>query len=179
MRSHQQRLSVFLVLFVSTAFGAAAGSVASNNMAANPPLYPSVDTGCAAKLELKPAGISDQHGYVVVTGPDGKMLELRGGPSRGGSSNVSAPGLDTSSSGDQPSGNPFGCTTSHPWGVVVPYVGKHGKLGTDDSGRPIFSPDGDVQHPIFSVGIGHGAQKNVCAMANCMMTVDIVEKLAN
>jgi hypothetical protein len=169
--THRLGLGLFLLLSVTTIKVAAAGTVADNNLAANPPLYRSSDTTCTATFQLKPAGIQDHHGYVVVTGPDGKILELRGGPSRGGSGGTSVPGLDTSSSGDQPSGNPFNCVTSHQWGVVVPYVGRHGKLGTDASGGSVFSPDGNVQNPSYTVGIGPGAQKNVCAVANCMMSI--------
>ncbi|PDQ20103.1 hypothetical protein CN311_16035 [Mesorhizobium sanjuanii] len=44
-------------------------------------------------------------------------------------------------------------------------------MGTDSSGMKIYSPDGNVSNPLFKVSIGKGAQKNVCAMANCMMTI--------
>ena len=150
---------------------ASAGSVADNNLASSPPLFKDADTTCTAKFELKPAGVKDGHGYVVVTGPDGKALELRGGPSKGGGGGSSVPGSDQGSSGDQPSGNPFKCIATNKWGVVVPYVGLHGKVGIGPSNTPIYSPDGNVPHPLFSTVIGRGGQKNVCAMANCMMTV--------
>ena len=156
--------AIMALLLLSVA--AAAGPVADNNKAASPPLFPASATACTAEFLLKPAGIDDQHGFVIVTGPDGAKLELRGGPSKGGSGGVSVPGLDPSSSGDQPSGNPFNCSTSHNWGVVVPYVGKHGKLADG-----IYSPDGNAGTPLYRVGIGPGAQMNTCKLANCMMTV--------
>jgi hypothetical protein len=163
MRLAHAGLYPLLILSLTSASVAAAGSVADNNLAAKPPLYANNATNCTAEFKLRKLillGIEDSHGFVVVTGPGGKILELRGGPSKG-----------PSGSGDQPPGNPFNCTTSHELGVVVPYVGKHGKLGTDSSGTTIYSPDGNVQNPLYSVGIGPGAQTNVCAMANCMMNV--------
>lgn len=158
------------VIFM-TALSASAETVAENNMAASPPLYPGEVTGCTAEFKLKPAGVSDHHGFVVIAGPDGKLLELRGGPSAGGSDGSSAPTLVPPGSGEQPAGNPFSCETSHNWGVVVPYVGTHGNLGADEGGSPIYSPDGIAADHTFSVDIGPGAQQNICAMANCMMTV--------
>lgn len=151
---------------------AQAGPVAEANLAANPPMYPSNETACTAEFFLKPVLLNDNHGYVVVTGPDGNKLELRGGPSKFDSSvGLAIPGLVSSGSGEQPPGNPFNCTTNHKLGVVVPYVGKHGKLATDINGNAVYSPDGEITSPSFSASIGKGEQPNTCAMANCMMTV--------
>lgn len=152
---------------------AQAGPIEDANLAANPPMYAAGATACTAEFLLKPVSlVSDNHGYVVISGPDGEKLELRGGPSKFDSSvGLSIPGLISSGSGDQPTGNPFNCTTTHKLGVVVPYVGKHGLLGSDSGGNPIHSPDGNVSTPAFRTPIGKGAQPNTCAMANCMMTV--------
>lgn len=161
-----------LAIAIGLAGSAQADPVAEANLAANPPMYPAEATACTAEFLLRPVILSDHHGYVVITGPDGKKLELRGGPSRFDSSvGLSIPGLVSSGSGEQPPGNPFDCTTSHKLGVVVPYVGKHGRLGTDGSGNAVYSPDGDAATPSFKTVIGKGAQPNTCAMANCMMTV--------
>jgi hypothetical protein len=161
-----------LAIAIGLAGIARAGPVAEANLAANPPMYPTDETACTAEFFLKPVLLNDNHGYVVVTGPDGKKLELRGGPSRFDSSvGLAIPGLISLGSGEQPPGNPFNCTTSHKLGVVVPYVGKHGKLATDSSGNAVYSPDGEITTPSFTSSIGKGAQPNTCAMANCMMTV--------
>lgn len=165
-----QSAAIFSLLVSLSIFmpPASAASVEEENKAANPPLFPNSATSCQASFKLKPAFVGDHHGFVVIKGPDGKLLELRGGPSNGGSG-ASVPGAP--SSGDQPPGNPFNCTTPHQWGVVVPYVGKHGNLGTDSGGTPIYSPDGRSAEHVFNVSIGRGAQPNICAMANCMMTI--------
>lgn len=168
-RTRISRYSLPVVVFASFS-AASAETVAENNRAGNPPLFTSEDTNCTAEFKLKSAGANDRHGFVVITGPDGRLLELRGGPSQGGSGGSSAPG-SSSGSGPQPSGNPFGCETSSRWGVVVPYVGLHGRLGTDDAGLVIYSPDGVAADVNYSVSIGPGTQPNICKMANCMMTI--------
>lgn len=168
MRRTTSGLCLLSLLYPLWPYTVVADTVSQNNLAANPPLFSSSASTCSAEFQLKPAGVKDGHGFVVVTGPDGQKLELRGGPSKGGSDGISVPG--SSGSGDQPSGNPFACATSHEWGVVVPYVGRHGKLGNDSSGADIYSPDGNP-NLLYNTGIGPGAQKNVCVLANCMMTV--------
>jgi hypothetical protein len=64
---------------------AEAASVKENNKAADPPLYSLTDTTCTASPMFKPVLSSPaQHSFIVVKGPDGKMLELRAGPAKGG-----------------------------------------------------------------------------------------------
>ncbi|WP_134500723.1 hypothetical protein [Microvirga pakistanensis] len=171
MRSYFASLVLLFILSTGAVTTTRAETVAENNKAANPPLFSESTTTCTAQFKLKPAGIKDHHGFVVVTGPNNAQLEIRGGPSKGGSGDSSVPGSTSSGSGLQPSGNPFNCASSHEWGVVVPYVGKHGRLGTTGSGTVIYSPDGKPEDVKFSVNIGPGAQKNVCALANCMMSM--------
>ena len=137
-------------------------TVAKENMAVNPPLVDANGANCAISLQFKAVAANDNHGYLVVTRPDGSKTEIRGGPSKGG-------GIGTGSSGDQPSGNPFECSTSHNWGVVVPYIGKHGLLGKDKDGHDVFSPDGNAGLPTKQIPITASAQKNVCQLANCLM----------
>lgn len=169
MRQFAKGLCFLQLLIFGASSTAEAETVAEANKAANPPMFSGTPANCKAEFKLKPAGIKDNHAFVVVTGPSGP-LELRGGPSKGGSGNSSVPGLASPGMGTQPSGNPFNCTTTHEWGVVVPYVGKHGQLNSGP-GTPVFSPDGNPKDVVYSASIGAGAQKDVCAMANCMMTV--------
>lgn len=168
MRLVFRNLAPAILIFCPLA--AYAQSVAQNNLAANPPKISSSSGACSATFNLKSAGIGDVHAFVVVSLPSGSLLELRGGPSIGGGGSISAPGSIPGSSGPQPSGNPFNCTTSHKWGVVVPYVGPHGKLGTDASGNAFYSPDGIASQVTYRSALGPGAQDNICSMANCMMT---------
>lgn len=143
-------------LFLFAAGPAAADIVSDNNKSADPPLFSSSETGCTAELLFKavydwpPPFGDDNHGYVVVAGEDGRELELRGGTEKRG-----------------PGGNPFSCPdTGHDWGVVAPYVGKHGKLA-----EGVYSPDGNVANLSGRTTLGPGAQPNICALANCVMTV--------
>lgn len=158
--------SVWLVVVAGvasyTASGLAADTVAGHNMAARPPYVDGNKETCGVELLFKPAVREDQHAYIIITRPDGKKTEVRGGPSRGGGSN-------SAGSGDQPSGNPFKCTTSHNWGVVVPYIGQHGLLGKDAHGKTLYSPDGNIETPTKVISIKESAQKTSCLLANCIM----------
>lgn len=153
-----------------------AASIAESNQVSQPPLFKVSENSCSATLFFKavhlplPGVEDDNHGFIVVDGPNGKKLELRGGPSKGGGVSTWVPGRITASSGDQPTGNPFNCTTTHNWGVVVPYIGPHGKLGTDTAGA-VYSPDGNTPNPTKTIKLGAGAQSNVCKLANCLMTM--------
>ena len=150
---------------------ASAASIAESNRVTDPPMYKDRQSSCTATLMFKPVPkLSSVHPFVVVTGPDGKKIELRGGPSRGGGSD-SAPGLISPGSGDQPTGEPFKCVATNKWGVVVTYIGPHGLLGKDAAGHEVFSPDGQVATVTATVPLGRGAQPNVCKLANCMMTI--------
>jgi hypothetical protein len=115
-------------------------------------------------LAFKPAitdNIVDMHGFLVLTRPDGSKTELRGGPSHKGSGDFSDAG---------PVGNPFKCTISTKWGVVVPYIGPHGKLGTDANGSALYSPDGNVADPKGTTQIAKTVDgKKPCVLANCVM----------
>ncbi len=148
-----------------------AASISESNKILTLPTFKDSDTKCSATLLFKPVTNNDQHGFVVVKGPDGKELELRGGPSKGGGTSAWVPGRISQASGDQPTGNPFNCSTSHKWGVIVPYVGPHGLLGKDAAGNTVYSPDGNVPNPTAAVSLGPGAQANVCKLANCIMTI--------
>ncbi len=144
--------SLFLVatLLIWNSTTIFADPITDNNKVLAPPLYAEGDRNCTAELLFKPLANIENHAYVVVTGPNGSQLELRGGPEKGG-----------------PTGNPQSCAaTNHPWGAVVAYIGKHGLLA-----EGVHSPDGNVSSPSARVEIGAGAQSNVCKMANCMMTV--------
>lgn len=140
-------------------------TIAEKNQATKPPAVTGPPESCAIALAFKPAiseGFSDKHGFLVVTLPTGSTLELRGGPSHRG---PSSPGMG-------PVGNPFNCSTSTEWGVVVPYIGPHGKLGTDATGRDVFSPDGNVAAPEGLTAITNTADgKKPCAIASCLMQV--------
>lgn len=147
-----------------------ADSIAEANQAPDPPIISNSETSCKAGLFFKPVINNSQHAWVVVTRPGGEKLELRAGPQGGGSGSEIVPGLIVSNAAQQPTGNPFECGAGGPsWGVVTPYVGLHGRLGTDASGRDIYSPDGNVATPTAQFDLGSGAQDNICAMANCMM----------
>ena len=113
---------VVIVLQLSFQTSYSADSVEKNNRAVNPPLVDANKTDCEVELLFKPTPIpgQSQHAYLVVDRGDGEKTEIRGGPQR-------YAGLE-----DQPSGNPFQCVTEHKFGVVVPYIGKHGELGFDD-----------------------------------------------
>lgn len=120
---------------------------------------------------MKPVpGISSiQHAYIVVEGNSGQKVELRGGPSMGRGSGNWVPGLVSSGAGPQPTGNPFGCSRTEEWGFVVPYVGKHGALGTDSGGATVYSPDGNVLEPTWSGEFNTSTQPSACLLANCLM----------
>lgn len=144
-----------LVLGLIWGATALADVVSGNNKSADPPLFPASSTSCSADLLFKAVDLpwpidDDNHSYVVVTSSDGSMLELRGGTEKRG-----------------PSGNPFLCAdTGHEWGVVVPYIGKHGRLADG-----VYSPDGKVANPTARVTLGKGPHANICAMANCVMGI--------
>jgi hypothetical protein len=148
-----------------------AASISESNKILELPLFKQTETNCSASLLFKPVVNSDQHAFVVIQGPDGKTLELRGGPSKGGGTSTMVPGRISAASGDQPIGNPFKCSTSHNWGVVVPYVGPNGPIGKDSAGKDIYSPDGNTPNPTATISLGPGAQGNVCKLANCIMTI--------
>ena len=136
-------------------------TVAKQNKAANPPLVDANSRRCAVSLQFTAVLNSDNHAFLVVTRPDGSKTEIRGGPSKGGS-------VSGGSSGNQPSGNPFACTTTHNWGVVVPYIGRHGLLGKDKVGQDVYSPDGNTA-TAKQISITASAQNNMCQLANCLM----------
>lgn len=146
---------IYALLVLFTVCPATADVVADNNKSKSPPFYPNNQAQCTAELLFKPVNLpwpvaDDTHSYIVVTGENGTQLELRGGTEKRG-----------------PAGNPFGCAdTGHDWGVVVPYMGKHGKI-VDGA----YSPDGNVTRPVARKPLGRGAQANTCKMANCVMTV--------
>lgn len=150
---------------IGVCFSASAVTVAEKNQATRPPAANGPPEACSISLAFKPAigeGFDDKHGYLVVTQPNGSKLELRGGPSHRG----------PSSSGMGPVGNPFNCSVTTEWGVVVPYVGPHGKLGNDASGKEVFSPDGNVAAPVGVTAITTTADgKKPCAIATCLMQV--------
>ena len=143
--------------------------IADNNKAAAPPLFPSKASGCKLTLMFKTVVSSTQHAYIVVDGNSGHKLELRGGPSMGRGSGNWVPGLVSSGAGPQPTGNPFGCTRTEVWGFVVPYVGRHGALGTNSVGESVYSPDGNVAGPTWQGEFNTTAQPNACTLANCLM----------
>jgi hypothetical protein len=139
-----------------------AETVAGNNKASNPPLLDANSDQCGVDLIFTPSPIPQkQHAYLVITRPDGTKTELRGGPQRGPDSG--------SGSSDQPPGNPFNCSTQHKLGVVVPYIGKHGLLGTDGQGKDLYSPDGNTAKVTQAAKITGSGTKNSCAIANCLM----------
>jgi len=72
-----------MLLSLTSAHGWAA-SISESNKVLQLPLFNDSATTCSAKLFFKPVANNDQHAFVVVRGPDGKELELRGGPSKGG-----------------------------------------------------------------------------------------------
>jgi hypothetical protein len=170
-RAHIERAICLVVTLLFCAAPGRAASISESNKITALPKYADSATQCSASLMFKPVVNNDQHGYIVVKGPDGKELELRGGPSKGGGTSTWVPGRISPSTGDQPTGNPFNCSTTHSWGVIVPYVGPHGVLGTDATGNKIYSPDGNVPKPTATVSLGRGAQPDVCKMANCVMTI--------
>ena len=51
----------------------------------------------------------------------------------------------------------------------MPYVGRHGELGVERQ-ETKFTRQTAMFAPLYRVAIGKGGQKDVCAMANCMMT---------
>lgn len=154
------------ITILATSGTALAVTVAEKNQARNPPAIAGAPDVCKITLAFKPAlleGIDDMHGYLVVTRPDGSKLELRGGPTHKGPSSPGSLG---------PVGNPFNCATPTEWGVVVPYIGPHGKLGTDAAGAAVFSPDGNVSAPSGATAItGSADGKKTCAIAGCLMQV--------
>jgi hypothetical protein len=165
-------LGAACLLAAAGAPDASALSVVENNKIVNPPLYPGAATTCTATLRFKPVPFTTkQHSFIVVRGPDGRMLELRAGPAKGGPAGTIVPGQSGASSGDQPSGNLFSCGSINDWGAVVHYVGAHGLLGSNAQGQQVFSPDGDVASPTATVQLGRGGQPDICKMANCVMTV--------
>lgn len=170
LSTRHAQCGLIALAFLAATARASADPVAENNKAANPPLFPNGSNACTAQFKLKPAGIKDHHGFVVVHGPNDVVLELRGGPSKGGGLSI-VPGSMSPASGPQPPGNPFNCSTSHQWGVVVPYIGKHGRLAISDSGSTVYSPDGKPEDIVLTANIGSGAQKDICKMANCMMNL--------
>ncbi|MEP3639043.1 MAG: hypothetical protein ABJ358_15460 [Rhizobiaceae bacterium] len=137
----------FLLLVLGFIWGstALADVISDNNKSSDPPLFPASSTSCSAELLFKAVDLpwpidDDNHSFVVVTSPDGSMLELRGGTEKRG-----------------PSGNPFQCVdTGHEWGAVVPYIGKHGRLGDG-----VYSPDGNVANPSARVTLGKGPHDNI------------------
>lgn len=145
--------------------------IAENNKAAAPPLFPSGASGCTLTLMFKPVfgTMQPQHAYVVVDNNSGQKLELRGGPSMGRGSGNWVPGLVSSGAGPQPTGNPFSCSRTDEWGFVVPYIGRHGALGTNSSGESVYSPDGNVAGPTWQGEFNTTAQPNACTLANCLM----------
>lgn len=140
-------------------------TVAEKNQATKPPAISGAPEACKITLAFKPAigeGFEDKHGYLVVTQPSGSKLELRGGPTHRG---PSSPGMG-------PVGNPFSCSVNTDWGVVVPYIGPHGRLGVDASGVAVFSPDGNVAAPAGVTDITTTADgKKSCVIATCLMQV--------
>lgn len=161
-------LKAFALVVLSSSI-ALSDPIADNNKAAAPPLFPSEATGCTLTLMFKPVVSPHQHAYIVVDGNSGQKLELRGGPSMGRASGNSVPGLVSSGAGPQPTGNPFGCSRTEEWGFVVPYVGRHGALGTDSGGETAYSPDGNVAEPTWRGGFNTSAQSSACVLANCLM----------
>jgi hypothetical protein len=157
-------LVVSLIAIVHTTTYAA--TIEEKNQVAAIPLVPSTGASCTTTLAFKPAiaeGFDDMHGYLVIGRPDGSQTEVRGGPSHKGSGDPSPMG---------PVGNPFSCTTSSKWGVVVPYIGPHGKLGTDALGAVLYSPDGNVADPKGITKITETLDgKKACVLANCIMQV--------
>lgn len=144
---------------------AAAVTVAEKNQVLNPPTMSGAPNACTVTLAFKPAineGFGDKHGFLVIAQPNGSKLEVRGGPSHRG---PSSPGMG-------PVGNPFNCNVTTDWGVVAPYVGPHGKLGTTPQGRDVFSPDGNVAAPAGVTAITTSADnKKTCEIATCVMKV--------
>lgn len=165
VKNLRHHLCCFVLGFVACAPSVAdPTTVAASNYAQQPPLIAGNSVNCSVKLYFKPVPFprdDSQHAYLVITGPDGAQIEVRGGPSKGGPSKQA----------DQPSGNPFQCNVAHPWGVVVPYIGKHGLLGKDAAGNDIYSPDGDVSQPTKTIPITKSAQTSMCALANCLMKI--------
>ncbi|TFY99251.1 hypothetical protein EZ313_22055 [Ramlibacter henchirensis] len=136
------------------------------NQATSPPLIVGSSQACNTTLAFKPAiaeGFDDMHAFLVISRPDGSKTEVRGGPSQKGSGTSSEAG---------PVGNPFACPVATKWGVVVPYIGPHGKLGTDGSGAAVYSPDGNVPDPKGTTVISKTLDgKKACVIANCIMQV--------
>lgn len=145
-------------------FVASADTIAEKNQVLKPPFVTGTSQSCSLTLAFKPAiseGIDDMHGYLVLTRPDGSKTEIRGGPSHKGSGDLSDAG---------PVGNPFSCPLTTKWGVVVPYVGPHGKIGKDSSGVDLFSPDGNIRDPKgVTNDIKSFDNKKSCVLANCVM----------
>jgi hypothetical protein len=141
-------------------------TIAEKNQAAALPYVPTSSVACTTTLKFKPAiaeGFDDMHSYLVIGRPDGTQTEVRGGPSHKGSGDMSSGG---------PVGNPFSCPIPNKWGVVVPYIGPHGKLGVDDTGASVYSPDGDVSEPKGVTKITDTVDgKKSCVLANCIMQV--------
>ncbi len=158
---------ILSVAFLRPAFGA---SIAESNQITNLPMFGAAATTCTATLQFKPVRARQQHAYIIVKGPDGKVIELRAGPAKGGPSGT-VPGQISPSAGDQPTGNPFNCAAINEWGAIITYIGPHGPLGTDVTGSTIYSPDGNVATPTATVPLNKGAQADICKLANCMMTV--------
>ena len=132
------RLSFTLIAIVSTCASADPVSGAEKNLVVSPPLLGEKSGACSIKLAFKAAlipAMDDKHGYAVGTRFDGSKTEIRGGPSHGGSG---------ASSDISPVGNPFSFAIASKWGVVVPYIGPHGKLAKDDKGKDAYFPDGNV-----------------------------------
>jgi hypothetical protein len=170
--TRRRRRLLFVICAAFAASVVEGASVSEENRAADPPLLKSQSGSCKVTLMFKGAVGDDQHGFLVVTRPDGTKTEIRGGPSLGGSGSDRSSGSDQSSSGAQPSGNPFQCKNSENWGVVVPYIGRHGALGKDAKGHAIFSPDGNVMKPNGITPIDKTMDgKSTCMLADCLMTV--------
>jgi hypothetical protein len=137
--------------------------VADSNKAVNPPAFDDSSNKCVIELRFKPTPLPGQtkHAFLVISESDGKQTEVRGGPQKESVSDASSKNA---------SGNPFACDTDHKFGAVVPYIGRHGKLGKGEGGEDVFSPDGEDEDISGRATISQAVLKSSCALANCLVS---------